>query len=401
MPSYVYRAKDGPTKTVTGELTAESRAAALAMLDARHYTPIWVREKELEDRRRIRLWGRRIAPRDITVFARQLGSLTRSGVPILRALATISEQTENSRLRRVVEDIETTIRDGGMLSGALAKYPSLFSELFVNMVRSGESGGVLDQVLYRMAESREQEEDIRRKIQAAVAYPALIMTVGLVTVVVLLTFFLPRVLDLFSSYDRLPLPTRVLMGASGFFSGNWYWILILLLLAAAIFNRLVTLDKGRTLVDHIKLHVPLLKRLIREADISRFARTLALLLEAGIPIDRSLALSSDTMRNAVYRQEMDKVRAGTVQQGMPLSEGLKRSGIFPVFLANMVGVGEESGHLEESLTEVASFYEKEFDQQTRLATSLLEPALILVVGLVVGFIVAAMLLPIFELGTSL
>jgi len=398
----VYKAKDGPSKTVEGELRAESRSAAVAAVDAMGYIPVQVRLKpESGSKRRGRVWRRPVSARDVTVFTRQLASLVRSGVPILRALSTVRAQTENGSLRQVVDDLEVTVRDGSMLSEALSKHAALFPELYVNMVRSGESGGVLDTILERLAEARENEEDMRRKVQAAIAYPTLIVCVGIATVFVLLTFFLPRVVGLFRDYRRLPLPTRLLMGASDFFADSWHWIVLGLLLAIAVVKRLQAVDKGKTFLDRLKLHVPVLSRFIRDSDIARFARTLALLLEAGIPIDRGLALSANTLRNAVFRSEIEKVRDETVQQGHPLSEGLKRAKYFPVFVANMTGVGEEAGTLENSLAEVASFYEKEFEQRSRLATSLLEPVLILVVGVIVGFIVTAMLLPIFEIGTAL
>ena len=402
MPVYEYKAKQGPGKTVTGELRAETQDAALHGLDAMGLSPVWVREKAVAAQRKGvgLLLGYRIGQRDVTLFTRQLASLTRSGVPILRALSTIAEQTDNLRLQRVVEGMGARIRDGNMLSDAMAMHPRLFSELFVNMVRAGESAGVLDTILTRLADAREQDEETRRKVQAALAYPLLVLAVGAGTIFVLLAFFLPRILDLFKDYRNLPLPTRILIEISEFMSSYWYWILIAVLLIGAILNRLATLERGRLFFDRIKLHLPLVRHFIRDADIARFARTLALLIDAGIPIDRALSLCANTLRNAVFKGEIEAVRRDTVQQGMPFSVGLKRTKYFPVFVANMAGVGEEAGRLDESLAEIASFYERQFEQGSRLATALLEPILILVVGAIVGFIVAAMLLPVFQLGTG-
>jgi type II secretory pathway component PulF len=267
------------------------------------------------------------------------------------------------------------------------------------MVRSGESAGVLDTVLLRLSDNREREQELRRRIQSALAYPILVLSVGVFTVVALLAFFLPRVVDLFKDYRDLPWATRVLIGASNFFSAHWYWLVLVVLLVLAIGNRLAALERGRSFIDGLKLRVPVLGRFLVQSDIARFARTLALLIEAGIPIDRALGLSADTLANTVMREEIATVRAGTVHQGVPFSTGLKRTRHFPVFVSNMAAVGEQSGRLEESLTEVSDFYEKEVEHHARLVTSLLEPALILVVGAIVGFIVSAMLLPIFEIGT--
>jgi type II secretory pathway component PulF len=401
MPKFVYRAKQGPGKHVDGEIEADSRLAAIAAIDALGYSPVWVRAKGVDAKESIGIFRKRIRQRDITVFTRQLASLTRSGVPILKTLATIGSQTENSRFRAIVQDLEGTIRDGKMLSEAMSKYPSLFPNLYVSMVRSGESAGVLDTVLSRLAEARENEEDLRRKVQSAVAYPLLIVVVGIATVVVLLAFFLPRVAELFKSHESLPLPTRMLMDVSAFFSEQWFWLLCGVLLVGAILRRLASLEKGRNLIDSIKLRVPLLNRFIVQSDIARFARTLSLLIESGISIDKALALSADTLRNSVLKDEITGVRKATVQQGHSLSSGLKRTHFFPPFVSSMAAVGEEAGRLDESMNEIASFYEKEVDQLCRLATSLIEPLLILIVGCVVGFIVAAMLLPIFEIGSGL
>ena len=297
--------------------------------------------------------------------------------------------------------MESTIRDGSMLSDALVKFPALFSALYVNMVRAGESAGLLDTMLFRLAEAREKEEEIRRKVQAAMAYPTLVLIVGFGTIFVLLAFFLPKVVDLFDGFDDLPLPTRMLIGGSEFCSGNWHWVVILAGLAAAIFNRLAAIERGKTFVDGIKLRIPFMNKFVLYSDIARFGRTLSLLVDAGIPIDRALALSAQTLHNSVLREEIERVRDETVTQGAPLSTGLKKTRHFPQMVANMCAVGEEAGQLDESLTEVASYYEAEVDQRSRLVTSLLEPILILVVGGMVGFIVAAMLLPIFRLSVAM
>ena len=403
MPSYRYKAKEGPTKTVEGEIMAATEAAAMRAIEEMGLSPIWLREGASPTKRKERrpLFVRRVSNRDITVFTNQLASLTRSAVPILRALRTIAGQTENPRLARVVENLHALVRDGRMLSEAMAQYPKLFPDLYINMIRAGESGGVLDTVLDRLSEAREKEEDTRRRVQAAMAYPMLTLCAGLATVFALFAFFLPRVVTLFEDYEKLPLPTRILIGISEFFDDSWYWLVLALLLASAVFRRLAGMEAGRLFVDRLKLGIPLLNRFLREVDVARFSRTLSLLIDTGIPIDRALTLSGQTIHNAVIRAEVDQIRVSTVQQGLTISSGLRKAENFPEFVGNLVAVGEEGGRLPEALTEVAVFYEKDVEQQSRLITSLLEPILILMVGGVVGFIVAAMLLPIFELGGGL
>lgn len=402
MPIYAYKAKDGPEKTVEGELEALSREMAVAQIDSMGYSPVFVRERGARAGGGGRRFARgRASRRSVTVLTRQLASLTRSGVPILRALKTVGQQAESVALRDIVADIESTVRDGRMLSEALGSYPRLFPGLYVNMVRAGESGGVLDTVLFRLAETREQEEEFRRRVQAAMAYPLLVLLAGMATIFVLFSFFLPRVVVLFEDYRSLPLATRVLIGITDFFSEHWIWMLFVALLAGAIIRRLAILERGRSLFDKARLRIPFLGRLVRESEIARFARTLSLLIEVGIPIDRGLLLSANALRNTVFREDILRLRDETVGRGQSVSAGLRKSDVFPVFVSNMAAVGEEGGKLDESLNEVASYYEKNVEQQARIATSLIEPLLILGVGAVVGFIVIAMLLPIFDIGTAL
>jgi type II secretory pathway component PulF len=403
MPRYVYKAKRGPDQTLEGQIEAVSREAAVASLDAMGYIPISVqeaREKGSIPLRFRQLW-RKASARDVTVFTYQLASLTRAGVPILRALSTIAEQTESPALSSVIEDVRQKIQDGGMLSDSMSRHPAVFPEIYVSMIRSGESAGRLDAVLQRMAETREKEEEVRRRVQAALAYPALILVVGVGTVFVLLAFFLPRVAALFKDFRHLPLPTRILIGISEFFSNHWPWMLILVLLGAAVLARLMSREKGRLLMDRVQLRLPLIGRFMLHAEIARFARTLAMLIEAGVSIEKALVLSEHTFHNHILRKEMEDVRVRTVRQGATLSSGLRKAAHMPALIANMTAVGEEAGRLEESLGEVAALYERDCDQQSRLMVSLLEPALILGIGGVVGFIVAAMLLPIFRLSSGL
>ncbi len=401
MPSYIYKAKDGPGKTVQREIVAESKASAIARIEAMGLIPISVHPKGRGHAAQSRPSQRGIRRGEVSVFTRQLASMIKSGVPILRALNTIEDQTENARFQAIIGDLEASIRDGAMLSDGMRRYPKLFPELYVNMVESGESGGVLDTMLFRLAEARELEEENRRKVQAAMAYPTLVAVVGGATVFVLLSFFMPRVMVLFEGYDDLPGATRVLLGTSEFFSRYWYYLVLGLGLVVGVFQRLVALDRGRTLVDGLKMRTPLLGKFLRDVDLARFARTFALLIDSGVSIDRVLRLSANAIHNAVLRREIEAVRERTMKHGMTLSAGIKASAHFPPFVGNMLAVGEETGRIDESLNEVARFYEGSVERQSRIVTSLIEPALLLIVGTVVGFIVFAMLLPIFEIGSGL
>lgn len=395
MPVYEYTAKRGPGRPETGEIRAASEAEALAALDADGYIPIRVQPRgvDVPDRRH-----GSIRFHDITLFTRQMAGLLKAGVPMLRALATVSGQSSNTRFAGILERVSTAIRNGSTFSAALSEYPRVFSPLYVSMVRAGESAGALDQILWRLAEEREKQDDRWRRVQAALAYPVLLIMVGAATVFVLLAFFMPRVAALFEGWGRLPWPTRVLLAVSGWVSEYRMAILLSIALPLALLHRVARTRKGRLWLDRRILRLPLMGRLLLHHEIARFSRTLALLIKAGVAIGSALALAADTIRNRALRAEVQAVRQATVQQGRAFSEGLQRGRGFPPFLITMISVGEQSGRIDETLEETASFYEKEIDRMSNMATSLLEPALILVIGGLVGFIVAAMLLPIFEFG---
>lgn len=403
MPVFAYKAKQGPSRTVEGRLTAESRAAAAGRLEAMGCMPVWIEEAEETHGPAVDPAPRaRIAPGEITVFTRQLAGLLRAGVPILKALSIIRDQAGNAVFQSVIGGIVTEVRDGKMFSEALRRHPRLFPELYVNMVRSGESAGALDEVLMRLAEARESDEELRGKVMGALAYPAFVLAVGFASVFVILTFFLPRIMNLFQGMGRvLPLPTRIVMAVSGFFAGYWGWLVAgggIVVLAGLRFSRG---ERGRLVLDGLILRLPLVGKFIRDTDIVRFARTLALLVKAGIPVERALALGGNTLANGRLREGMRSVVEETVRQGATVAAGLRRRPEWPAFVTSMVAVGEESGRLDEVLIEVAEFYQRELDRGLKLITTLLEPVLILLVGVVVGFIIFAMLLPIFQIGQGL
>lgn len=401
MPTFVYKAKEGPDKTVEGEILAENRTAAVARLERMGYSPLSIEELSGRHREPPALRVRKIKSRDITVLTRQLGGLLRAGVPILRALMTIQQQTENVALRGVVMEISGAVRDGRTFSESLGRYPGLFSDLYVNMVRSGESAGMLDEILMRLAEARESDDELRSRVIAAIAYPALVLSVGIISVFIILTFFLPRIMHLFEgSAVVLPWPTKMVMAVSQVFSNYWGLLVALAGIAILVMGRYFKTEAGRMELDGALLKMPVMGAFARDTDIVRFARTLALLVKAGISVDRALTLSGNTLVNGRLRVAVLAAAEETVHQGSTVAAGFKRRVEIPEFVTNMVAVGEESGRLDESLLEVAAFYQRELDRDLRQITTLLEPALILLVGIVVGFIIFAMLLPIFQIGQA-
>ena len=427
MSTYTYKAKKGPKEIVSGELEADSEDRAISKIEAMGLVPMAVTAKEAaradvaggravekaapaaatetetepapEKERRMPHAAVRAKTRDIDIFTRQLSTLVKTNVPMLRSLSLIADETESKGFRNVVSDLENQVKEGKMLSEAMECYPGIFDNLYLNMVKSGEKGGVLDEVLRRLAEHREKAEEIRRKIQAAMAYPALMISVGIVTIFVMLTYFLPKLTGLFENMKQaLPLPTKILIGLSGFMSANWHWFLIVLTFVAVVFGRVKRGSKKKLFFDMLKLHIPIIKKLVKDGEVSKFCRALELLLKNGVPVYESLELATDTLDNDALRKRLRRAQQDIMSKGSTLSESLKRIEIFPRFAVNMIAVGEEGGKLDDSLAEIGNAYEREIQQAIKLITTLLEPLLILAVGAVVGFIVFAMLLPIFNIG---
>lgn len=410
MPKFNYKAKKGPTEVVEGELTAENPDQAVRILDSMGLIPMSIDEQDggsvthakkvKEDRRQeVKQSNRKIKAKDVDAFTWQLASLVKASVPILRALTLIAQQTENQNLQSVVEDLKAQVKDGKTLSEAMRQYPRLFNNLYLSMVKSGEQGGVLDEVLYKVAEHREKEQKLRRKIQSAMAYPLVMLFVGIGTVFIMLTFFMPKFVGIFDRMRReLPLPTKTLIAVSNFMSEHWMWFIFGFAFVFIIFGRVRPSSKKKFFFDMIKLHTPLVKQFVRDAEIAKFCRTLGMLLKNGLPVYDSLALATRTLDNDVLRKKLEVTGKEIVNQGVTLSASLNKAKVFPNFAINMIAVGEEGGRLEESLNGVAEAYEKEVEQAIGIMTSLLEPLLILTIGGIVGFIVFAMLLPIFDIG---
>ncbi len=416
MPAFDYKAKKSPTETVTGQVEAPSHEDVVRRLVDQGLTPVQVAETvkiampPLSSRSaaaRPRQAGGggpssplRVKPRDLDRFTRQMATLVRTNVPLLRALALIEEQAAKApHLGTLVADLREQVKQGRQLSDAMRKYPLVFDPLYISMVVAGERGGVLAETLSRLAEHRERELATRRRIQAAMAYPSFVIVVGMLTVFIVVTFILPRVIHLFENLSRdLPLATRMLIWSTHFMRDHWYWLAMGLALLALLVTRSRPGSRKKLAVDLLKLHLPIVRQLVLHADIAKFARTLSLLVRNGISVHEGLQLATATVQNDVFRVQVEAVGSDIVNRGATLSASLQRSQAFPAFAVNMVTVGEESGELPEALDEVAIVYDQEVEQSIKLMVSMLEPLLIIVVGGIVAFIVFAMLMPIFDIG---
>jgi len=401
MALYKYRAKKGPQGVTEGTVEAYSHDEAVDKISQMGFFPISVEEfrQGQSMAQPVSVAPSRIKARssDITIFSRQLASLLRSGVPILNSLSIIAEQSESQGMKDVLHSVRNAVKDGGSFSSSLVKYPNVFSHLYVAMVRAGEDSGNLPEVLLRVADHRMRQEEMISRFRMALSYPILMMLVGCATIIFMLTYVMPRLMKIFSNLGQsLPMPTRILISMSDGLREWWFWICLVSAIIILLIRREVKTKTGKLSLSLFALHLPIFGKFILKAEISRFCRTLELLTRSGIPILKAINVTIPVLENEIIKEHLRKSYQ-ELEQGGSLGRSLKDSKLFPPFMTNLIIVGEESGKLDEALGEVATSYERDTDETMRVMASLLEPLMILVMGLIVGFIVIAMLLPIFEI----
>jgi type II secretory pathway component PulF len=415
MQGFIYKAKKGPHEIKEGVIEAETKQDAISRIEQMGYVPVQITPKEgmskpsCPDPKKNKIKApianfkvfKKVRPRDLTIFTEQLATLIKSKVPLFDAINILSEQTENVFFKNIICSISGDLKEGRTFSESLSKYPAVFPLLYINMVCSGESGGVLEKTLIRLAQFREEEEEIRAKISSALAYPIFIIIVGAATISALLTFGVPRLMFLFSETGQsLPVPTQMLLSISEGIRGYWFWILLIISLFVFILKRGHKNEKGKIILNKFKLKVPLLGNFSKNAELARLARTISTLLANGIPAFQAIQITIPTLNNEIFKVELDNIHKDIIA-GSSISQSMKKSPWFPLFVTNMIAVAEKTGNLQEVLLEVAVFYEREVNKMMKIMTSLLEPIIILVMGLIVGFIVMAMLLPIFEINMGI
>ncbi|OGK93091.1 MAG: hypothetical protein A2W08_07095 [Candidatus Rokubacteria bacterium RBG_16_73_20] len=398
MPVFVYRAADRRGQTIDGVMEAPDARAVVERLQRDAYFPIKV-AAHAERARWLELGGgARVGQRDLLAFTQQLATLFEAGLPLDRALAILEELAANPRLKTIVGDLLAGVRGGASLSEALGKHhPRPFSRLYINMVRAGEKGGVLEVALRRLAEFLEARATFVEAVRSALAYPAFVITVGIGAVVFLMTFVIPRFATIFADLGQaIPLPTRVLLAVSAAFQAYW-WAGLAAVLAAVLAWRVWTgSPQGRLQWDQFLLGLPLIGRLSTKIETARFARTLGTMLKSGVPMLGALAVVGDTMTNQAIGRGVSRLADG-VKRGGTLAAGMQEQAPFPALAIHMVRVGEETGRLEEMLLKVADTFEADVRTEMKRALDLLGPVVIVGMGVLVAFIVVAMLLAIFSI----
>lgn len=395
MPFFEWKGRSATGEIRSGVIEAPNSHLVEVYLRRLNIVPIKIQPKK-ERSPLFRL--KRVSEKELALFTRQFATVLEAGLPIIRALDTLAMQQKNPYFREVINDIKRRVEGGSSLSEAMALYPKVFSDLYVQMVRSGESSGNLDVVLKRLANYLEKIVSIKAKVKHAMIYPSVIIFVTIAVVSILMIFVIPKFAELFvEGGQQLPLPTQILIDISR----NFKYIIVLFFLTIVTVIFLLKYfrrhEKGKYQTDKILLHLPIVGELFLKASLSRLTRTLANLIGAGVPLLQAISIAGQISGNKVIEKAMEEVRLN-VSTGQPMADTMFYTGVFPYMVVEMVRVGELSGNIEEMLTKIADFYEEEVDRMVQTLSTLIEPILIVVLGVVVGAILIALYLPIFKLG---
>ena len=401
MSTFAYTAVDQSGRSVKGKIEADNQQLVLSKLHDQRYHVLDIREA----RTGARFTGfdrfKKLKLNTLVVFSRQFATMIDAGISIIKCLDILENQTKDDVLKPVISQSMRDVKSGMSLTDAFAKHPNVFSKLYVNMIRAAELGGVLDTVLDRLAGFLETEMDIRTKIKSAMMYPIIVLVFSVLMICALFMFVLPKFKEIFVSMDvEMPPATRLLFDGSALFKAYWY-IPLGLIIGGVLFVRAYGRTKaGRYQIDMLKLKAPLVGDIVLKMAVSRFSRTFGTLVSSGVPMMRALEIVGETAGNTVLAQAVDNAR-DSVREGQKVSTPLASSGMFPTMVTHMIDVGEETGRLSEMLIKVSDFYDREVDAAVKGLTSMIEPLLIVFMGVVVGFIAVSVMGPIFKLVSSI
>jgi type IV pilus assembly protein PilC len=395
MPAFSFSGKTRDGKSVKGERVAESKDAVMALLRRDQIIVSSVKEKGKE--LALPKWGGGVPPKELAVFTRQFSVMIDAGLPLVQCLEILGTQQENKTFAKILQQTRMDVEGGATLADAMRKHPKAFDELFVNMIAAGEAGGILDTILKRLATYIEKAVKLKAQVKGAMVYPVAVMVIAALVVAVILWKVIPVFAAMFEGLNaQLPLPTRIVIWISNWFVRILPVLVILIVVAWFAFKRYYATYGGRRVVDRIVLKLPVLGVLMQKISVARFCRTLATLTSSGVPILDGLEITARTSGNAIIEDAIMAVRKA-VEGGMTIAQPLKEAGVFPPMVVQMIGVGEQTGALDAMLSKIADFYEEEVDQAVANLLTLMEPIMILFLGVTVGGIIISMYLPIFDL----
>lgn len=404
MPVFEYQAIAKSGKTVKGVIDADTAAAARRKLRDQELYPTHVGESFGRSAEGLSVdverSGGRVKLRDVALLTRQIAVLMHAGMPLVESLGALIEQTGNTRLKKTIYDVRTKVNEGSRLADAMAAHPKIFSELYVSMVGAGESSGALEQVLFRLADILERQVKLKHRVTSALAYPVLMALFGLGVIVFLMLGIVPKIAAMFEQQKReLPAITEALIGTVHFLTQWWWLVLIGVGGVLVMWRAWIARPEGRRAWDRFKLRIPLLGPLYSGIMCARFARTLGTMLQSGLTMMGALEVVKSVLRNVVLQEALDDIKTG-VRRGRDLALPMRETGVFPPMVIHMTELGERSGELESMLIKVADWYDEEIETTVDAAVSLLEPIMIVVMGVFVGFLVLAILLPIFQMSQN-
>jgi type IV pilus assembly protein PilC len=396
MPVYLWKGRTLAGESQAGELEVGRQEDVIEFLRKKRILVTSVRPKS-SGISLPKMGGVSVSTKDLAIFTRQFATMISAGLPLVQCLDILAKQSSKPSFARVIGDVTREVESGATLSDALGRHRSVFDDLFRNMVAAGEAGGVLDEILMRLATYIEKADALKRKIQSAMVYPAVVLTVALGATAFMLMFIIPTFAKMFTDFGgELPLPTKIVLALSNFLQGFW-WALLLLMVGSVIgIHRYYQTEGGHRNIDQLLLKVPILGEVMLKGSVARFTRTLGTLIASGVPILAGLEITARTAGNKVIAEAIMTARA-SIREGETVSAPLKSSGVFPPMVVQMISVGEQTGALDEMLTKIAVFYESEVDVAVDTLTSVIEPVMIVVMGGIVGGMVISMYLPMFKL----
>jgi type IV pilus assembly protein PilC len=391
MASFTYTARGAKGELKSATIEATSREEAIGQLKKQRLNVIKIDEQQKRKK------PGKVSMRDIVIFTRQFSTMINAGLPLVQAMGILAEQSENPSLREITKQVVFDVESGNTVADALRKHPTAFSELYVNMVAAGEAGGILDTILLRLAVFMEKNDALIRKVKGAMIYPGVIMTVAAGAIIVLLVFVIPTFQRMFAEAGiALPLPTQIVIGLSQGLQSYWWAVILVVVGVVYSVKKYYATNDGKLVIDRLMLKAPVLGDVLRKSAVSRFTRTLGTLIGSGVSILDGLEITAKTSGNRVIQDAIMESRA-SIAGGETISAPLKKSQVFPPMVISMINVGEQTGGLDEMLTKIADFYDEEVDAAVSGLLSLMEPVMIVFLGVVVGGMVVAMYLPIFDM----
>jgi type IV pilus assembly protein PilC len=399
MPVYLWKGKNSYGEKRKGEVEAPDQAGALAQVKRLRITDITVKEKPKDIFENISIFKPKVTGKDIVVFTRQLSTMINAGLPLVQGIEILSKQQDNPTFKKTLAEIQQDVEAGSTLADSMRKHTKIFDNLFTNMIEAGETGGILDTILSRLAVFMEKSMALRKKIKGAMTYPTVCLAISILILIVILVFVVPVFKSMFEGFGHsLPLPTQIVVNLSYFFKTYWFYIVIALILISMGIKKFYNTEKGRKLIDRGLLRAPVFGILLRKVAVAKFTRTLSTMLSAGVPILEALQVVAKTSGNKVIEEAVFRV-GDSIAEGRPIAEPLEESGVFPNMVVQMINVGESVGALDAMLEKIADFYDEEVDQAVENLTAMIEPFMMVFLGGMIGGIVVAMYLPIFKLSS--